>query len=102
MNVEKRDAMERYFSTYDEYAGDSGPPFEEVEPLDFHDEESVVHTVLEDFYALGTLADELAIGFHLETRGGLDRQEVESRLIAFARELEKILDRWETQATLLA
>ena len=48
---------------------DSGPPFDEVEPLNFHDEESVVHTVLEDFYAVGTLADELTDGFHMEAHG---------------------------------
>ena len=31
------------------YDGDSSPPYQEVEMLNFHDEESVVHTVLEDF-----------------------------------------------------
>ena len=41
------------------YDGDSSPPYQEVEMLNFHDEESVVHTVLEDFYAVGALADEL-------------------------------------------
>ena len=81
---------------------DSGPPFGEVEPLNFHDEESVVHTVLEDFYAVGALADELTHGFHMEERGYIDRTEVNSRLIAFARELERILDKWETHATLIA
>ena len=28
------------------YDGDSSPPYQEVEMLNFHDEESVVHTVL--------------------------------------------------------
>ena len=67
-----------------------------------HDEESVVHTVLEDFYAVGTLADELTDGFHMEARGYLDREEVNARLIAFARKLEQVLDKWETHAALLA
>ena len=40
------------------YDGDSSPPYQEVEMLNFHDEESVVHTVLEDFYAVGALADQ--------------------------------------------
>ena len=31
------------------YDGDSSPPYQEVKMLNFHDEESVVHTVLEDF-----------------------------------------------------
>ena len=48
------------------HESDSGSPFDEVEPLNFHDEESVVHTVLEDFYAVGTLVDELTVGFHME------------------------------------
>ena len=60
------------------------------------------HTVLEDFYAVGALADELTHGFHMEERGYIDRTEVNSRLIAFARELERILDKWETHATLIA
>ena len=60
------------------------------------------HTVLEDFYAVGALADELTNGFHMEERGYIDRTEVNSRLIAFARELERILDKWETHATLIA
>lgn len=51
------------------YDGDSSPPYQEVEMLNFHDEESVVHTVLEDFYAVGALADELTHGFHMEERG---------------------------------
>ena len=84
------------------HESDSGPPFGEVEPLNFHDEESVVHTVLEDFYAVGALADELTHGFHMEERGYIDRTEVNSRLIAFARELERILDKWETHAVLIA
>lgn len=84
------------------YDGDSSPPYQEVEMLNFHDEESVVHTVLEDFYAVGTLADELTHGFHMEERGYIDRTEVNSRLIAFARELERILDKWETHAVLIA
>ena len=73
-----------------------------IKMLNFHDEESVVHTVLEDFYAVGALADELTHGFHMEERGYIDRTEVNSRLIAFARELERILDKWETHATLIA
>ena len=81
---------------------DSGPPFDEVEPLNFYDAESVVHTVLEDFYAVGTLADELTDGFHMEARGYLDREEVNARLIAFARKLEQVLDKWETHAALIA
>ena len=84
------------------YDGDSSPPYQEVEMLNFHDEESVVHTVLEDFYAVGTLADELTDGFHMEARGYLDREEVNARLIAFARKLEQVLDKWETHAALLA
>lgn len=84
------------------YNGDSSPPYQEVEMLNFHDEESVEHTVLEDFYAVGALADELTHGFHMEERGYIDRTEVNSRLIAFARELERILDKWETHATLIA
>ena len=60
------------------------------------------YTVLEDFYAVGALADELTHGFHMEERGYIDRTEVNSRLIAFARELERILDKWETHATLIA
>lgn len=72
------------------YDGDSSPPYQEVEMLNFHDEESVVHTVLEDFYAVGALADELTHGFHMEERGYIDRTEVNSRLIAFARELERM------------
>ena len=62
----------------------------------------VLNTVLEDFYAVGALADELTHGFHMEERGYIDRTEVNSRLIAFARELERILDKWETHATLIA
>ena len=58
------------------YDGDSSPPYQEVEMLNFHDEESVVHTVLEDFYAVGALADELTHGFHMEERGYIDRTEV--------------------------
>ena len=84
------------------YDGDSSPPYQEVEMLNFHDEDSVVHTVLEDFYAVGALADELTHGFHMEERGYIDRTEVNSRLIAFARELERILDKWETHAVLIA
>lgn len=84
------------------YDGDSSPPYQEVKMLNFHDEESVVHTVLEDFYTVGALADELTHGFHMEERGYIDRTEVNSRLIAFARELERILDKWETHATLIA
>ena len=61
-----------------------------------------LHTVLEDFYAVGALADELTHGFHMEERGYIDRTEVNSRLIAFARELERILDKWETHAVLIA
>ena len=60
------------------------------------------HTVLEDFYAVGTLADELTDGFHMEAHGYLDREEVNVRLIAFARKLEQVLDKWETHAALLA
>lgn len=75
------------------YDGDSSPPYQEVEMLNFHDEESVVHTVLEDFYAVGALADELTHGFHMEERGYIDRTEVNSRLIAFARELERMQQR---------
>ena len=66
------------------YDGDSSPPYQEVEMLNFHD------------------ADELTHGFHMEERGYIDRTEVNSRLIAFARELERILDKWETHATLIA
>lgn len=84
------------------YDGDSSPPYQEVEMLNFHDEESVVHTVLEDFYAVGTLADELTDGFHMEAHGYLDREEVNARLIAFARKLEQVLDKWETHAALIA
>jgi hypothetical protein len=40
-----------HHSDMEPHESDSGPPFGEVEPLNFHDEESVVHTVLEDFYA---------------------------------------------------
>ena len=58
--------------------------------------------VLEDFYAVGTLADELTDGFHMEAHGYLDREEVNTRLIAFARKLEQVLDKWETHAALLA
>ena len=70
------------------YDGDSSPPYQEVE--------------MRDFYAVGALADELTHGFHMEERGYIDRTEVNSRLIAFARELERILDKWETHATLIA
>ena len=38
-----------HHSDMESHESDSGPPFDEVEPLNFHDEESVVHTVLEDF-----------------------------------------------------
>ena len=38
-----------HHSDMEPHESDSGPPFGEVEPLNFHDEESVVHTVLEDF-----------------------------------------------------
>ena len=62
----------------------------------------MVHTVLEDFYAVGTLADELTAGFHMEAHGYLDREEVNARLIAFARKLEQVLDKWETHAALIA
>ena len=61
-----------------------------------------MNTVLEDFYAVGTLADELTDGFHMEAHGYLDREEVNARLIAFARKLEQVLDKWETHAALLA
>ena len=91
-----------HHSDMEPHESDSDPPFDEVEPLNFHDEESVVHTVLEDFYAVGALADELTHGFHMEERGYIDRTEVNSRLIAFARELERILDKWETHAVLIA
>ena len=91
-----------HHSDMEPHESDSGPPFDEVEPLNFQDEESVVHTVLEDFYAVGALADELTHGFHMEERGYIDRTEVNSRLIAFARELERILDKWETHAVLIA
>ena len=91
-----------HHSDMEPHESDAGPPFGEVEPLNFHDEESVVHTVLEDFYAVGALADELTHGFHMEERGYIDRTEVNSRLIAFARELERILDKWETHAVLIA
>ena len=91
-----------HHSDMEPHESDSGPPFDEVEPLNFQDEESVVHTVLEDFYAVGALADELTHGFYMEERGYIDRTEVNSRLIAFARELERILDKWETHATLIA
>ena len=84
------------------HESDSGPPFDEVEPLNFQDEESVVHTVLEDFYAVGTLADELTDGFHMEAHDYLDREKVYTRLIAFARKLEQVLDKWETHAALIA
>ena len=91
-----------HHSDMEPHESDSGPPFGEVEPLNFHDEESVVHTVLEDFYAVGTLADELTAGFHMEAHGYLDREEVNTRLIAFARKLEQVLDKWETHAALIA
>ena len=91
-----------HHSDMEPHESDSGPPFDVVEPLNFHDEESVVHTVLEDFYAVGAPADELTHGFHMEERGYIDRTEVNSRLIAFARELERILDKWETHAVLIA
>ena len=58
--------------------------------------------MLEDFYAVGTLADELAAGFHREAHGHLDREEVNTHLIAFARKLEQVLDKWETHAALIA
>ena len=74
-----------HHSDMESHESDSGPPFDEVEPLNFHDEESVVHTVLEDFYA-----------------GYLDREEVNTGLIAFARKLEQVLDKWETHAALIA
>ena len=90
------------FECLETYESDSDPPFNEVEPLNFYDAESVVHTVLEDFYAVGTLADELTDGFHMEAHGYLDREEVNARLIAFARKLEQVLDKWETHAALLA
>ena len=38
-----------HHSDMEPHESDSGPPFDEVEPLNFHDEESVVPTVLEDF-----------------------------------------------------
>ena len=63
---------------------------------------SIPYTVLEDFYAVGTLADELTDGFHMEAHGYLDREEVNARLIAFARKLEQVLDKWETHAALIA
>lgn len=91
-----------HHSDMEPHESDSGPPFGEAEPLNFHDEESVVHTVLEDFYAVGTLADELTDGFHMEAHGYLDREEVNARLIAFARKLEQVLDKWETHAALIA
>lgn len=91
-----------HHSDMEPHESDSGPPFDEVEPLNFQDEESVVHTVLEDFYAVGTLADELTDGFHMEAHGYLDREEVNARLIAFARKLEQVLDKWETHAALIA
>lgn len=91
-----------HHSDMEPHESDSGPPFDEVEPLNFHDEESVVHTVLEDFYAVGTLADELTAGFHMEAHCYLDREEVNTRLIAFARKLEQVLDKWETHAALIA
>ena len=84
-----------HHSDMEPHESDSGPPFGEVEPLNFHDEESVVH-------AVGTLADELTDGFHMEARGYLDRKEVNARLIAFARKLEQVLDKWETHAALFA
>ena len=34
------------------------------------------HTVLEDFYAVGTLVDELTVGFHMEAHDYLDREKV--------------------------
>ena len=34
-----------HHSDMEPHKSDSGPPFGEVEPLNFHDEESVVHTV---------------------------------------------------------
>ena len=85
-----------HHSDMEPHESDSG------QPLNFQDEESVVHTVLEDFYAVGTLADELTDGFHMEAHGYLDREEVNARLIAFARKLEQVLDKWETHAALLA
>ncbi len=90
------------FECLETYESDSDPPFNEVEPLNFYDAESVVHSVLEDFYAVGTLADELTAGFHMEAHGYLDREEVNTRLIAFARKLEQVLDKWETHAALIA
>ena len=36
-----------HHSDMEPHESDSGPPFGEVEPLNFQDEESVVHTVLE-------------------------------------------------------
>ena len=77
-----------HHSDMEPHESDSGPPFDEVE--------------LEDFYAVGTLADELTAGFHMEAHGYLDREEVNARLIAFARKLEQVLDKWETHAALLA
>ena len=46
-----------HHSDMEPHESDSGPPFGEVEPLNFHDEESVVHTVLEDFYGCTGSAD---------------------------------------------
>lgn len=89
-----------HHSDMEPHESDSGPPFGEVEPLNFYDAESVVHTVLEDFYAVGTLADELTSSLYMEASGCIDREEVNNRLIAFTRKLEQVLDKWETQAAL--
>ena len=90
------------FECLETYESDSDPPFNEVEPLNFYDAESVVHTVLEDFYAVGTLADELTSSLYMEASGCIDREEVNNRLIAFTRKLEQVLDKWETHAALIA
>lgn len=85
------------------YAADVNPEYNnEMEDPRINVMDFVLNTVLEDFYAVGTLADELTDGFHMEAHGYLDREEVNARLIAFARKLEQVLDKWETHAALLA
>lgn len=75
------------------HEADSGT--DELEPLDFHDEVSVLSKVLYDFWDIGTHMDELANALHMEAQGYFSRAEVDERLRQMAVRVERIMDKWE-------
>ena len=53
-----------HHSDMEPHESDSGPPFDEVEPLNFHDEESVVHIFLRlklSFHGSETLCNKFSV-----------------------------------------